>query len=65
MAVDTATKKDMVLSYMKKNRKYLPGQMIEEATGDKGLRRLRELRADGLKIEKRRNDGTWEYRLAR
>lgn len=61
-----ATKKDMVMSFMKKNRKYIPGSMIAEATGDTDLRRLRELRQDGLNIQKRRNaDGEYEYRLGK
>jgi hypothetical protein len=34
--------------------------------GSEGLRRLRELRADGWWVEKRRaTKGVWEYRLRR
>jgi predicted DNA-binding ArsR family transcriptional regulator len=55
-----------VYSALKKNRKWMTTTEIEDTTGDFGLRRLRELRADGLSIEKKRNpDGSYSYRLPR
>lgn len=66
---NTMTRKERVYNYLKKNRKYVPGHAITDPAigGTEGLRRLRELRADGEKILKRRNPktGQWEYKLDR
>jgi hypothetical protein len=63
------TRKEAVLHYMKRNRRYIPGSDLttDEVGGKQGLRRLRELRADGQNIITRRNPdtGTFEYKLAR
>lgn len=43
-----------------------PDITAPETGGSEGLRRLRELRADGAVIEKRRKtEGVWEYRMLR
>lgn len=67
--INSSTRKDKVLSYLKKNRRYVPGHELTtaEVGGTEGLRRLRELRADGINIVSRRNPetGSFEYKLAR
>ncbi|MDB5280837.1 MAG: hypothetical protein JWR61_5792 [Ferruginibacter sp.] len=63
------TRKQLVLSYLKKNRKYVPGYELTrpEVGGTEGLRRLRELRADGINIISRRNpdSGDYEYKIGK
>lgn len=63
------TRKDLVHQYLKKNRKYIPGHELTtaEVGGTEGLRRLRELRADGINIQSRKNTetGAWEYKLGK
>lgn len=63
------SKKDKVYSYLRKRRKYVPGHELTEPDvgGPEGLRRLRELRAEGISISTRRNPKTnqWEYKLDR
>lgn len=59
--IEPKNKKEAVLQYMRRNRKYLPGYEIEAAGG---LRRMRELRNEGVTILKRKNaDGIYEYKL--
>lgn len=46
----------------------MPGHALTtpEVGGTEGLRRLRELRADGINIVTRKNkQGTWEYKLGK
>lgn len=61
-----STAKERVLALMK-DREWYPGHVIAspEVGGSEGLRRLRELRADGYDIERRRtpNGTTNDYRL--
>jgi hypothetical protein len=59
------TYKDKVYTYLRKNRKYIPGSEINQIGGKDGLRRLRELRAEGVPIVSRQNPktGVWEYRI--
>jgi hypothetical protein len=63
------TRKEAVRTYLKKNRRYIPGTDLtaDEVGGKQGLRRLRELRAEGMPIITRRNPdtGTFEYKLGR
>lgn len=63
------SRKDLVLKYLKKQRKYVPGYELNtpEVGGSEGLRRLRELRADGINIVSRRNptSGVYEYKLGK
>lgn len=63
------SKKDKVYSYLRRRRKYVPGPELtsEEVGGPEGLRRVRELRAEGMNISTRRNPhtGLWEYKLDR
>lgn len=65
----TMTRKDRVITYLKRNRKFVPGYEITtpEIGGTEGLRRLRELRADGHNIISRKNPktGNWEYKLSK
>jgi hypothetical protein len=42
---------------------WVPGQLINEIGGTNGLRRLRELRAEGYVIAMRRKGRMFEYRL--
>jgi hypothetical protein len=69
MAATTLTRKEKVLSYLKKNRRYVPGYELTtpEVGGTEGLRRLRELRADGTNIISRKNPetGIYEYKIGR
>lgn len=69
MANTTMTRKDKVLTYLKKNRRYVAGYELTTATvgGTEGLRRLRELRADGVNIVSRKNPetGNYEYKIKR
>lgn len=46
-----------------KSRRWTPGNDIEAFGGD--LRRLRELRAEGMEIKTRRTEDGYEYRLVR
>jgi hypothetical protein len=63
------TRKETVHKYLKKNRKYIPGHELTrpEVGGTEGLRRVRELRADGINIITRKNPetGQWEYKLGK
>lgn len=63
------TRKERVLSYLKSNRKYVPGYELTtpEVGGTEGLRRVRELRADGVDIVSRKNPetGIFEYKIKR
>ncbi len=63
------TRKQKVYDYLKKRRKYVPGHELTtpEVGGTEGLRRVRELRAEGTSISVRRSatTGQWEYRLDR
>lgn len=58
-----------VLAYLQDHRgQWVDGNELETPVtgGDQGLKRLRELRADGHNIENRphpRGRGTWQYRL--
>lgn len=63
MAANSMTRKESVHKYLKKNRRYIPGSEINtpEVGGKDGLRRLRELRADGINIVTRRNPETKQY----
>lgn len=69
MAATVKTRKDKVHSYLKKNRKYVPGYELTkpEIGGTEGLRRLRELRAEGVNIISRKNPNTnvWEYKIGK
>jgi hypothetical protein len=69
MAATQLSRKDRVFSYLKKNRRYVAGFEIAspEVGGTEGLRRLRELRAEGNNIISRRNPttGNFEYKLTR
>jgi hypothetical protein len=69
MAVDTMTRKERVHSYLKRNRKFVPGYELTRPTvgGTEGLRRLRELRAEGVNIISRKNPetGSYEYKIKR
>lgn len=56
-----------VLNLLKDGLWHTSAEVLRAAQGSEGLRRLRELRACGYKIEKRRtcdDSRTWEYRLA-
>lgn len=63
------TRKELVLSYLKTNRKYVPGYELTAPNvgGTEGLRRVRELRADGIPIVTRKNPetGLYEYKIKR
>ena len=61
----STTYKEQVYNYLRKNRKYIPSSEIRGIGGKDGLRRLRELRAEGRNIISRKNPktGEWEYRL--
>lgn len=58
------TTKDLVYEALRP-RKWVTGRSIEEFAGEGTLRRLRELREEGLEIKGRRIDGQrgYEYRL--
>jgi len=62
------TAKEKVYDLLRKNtNKWVPGYKIASPAigGSEGLRRLRDLRQDGLVIEKRKMDNrsSYEYRL--
>jgi hypothetical protein len=63
------TRKERVYSYLKSQRKYVPGYELTkpEIGGTEGLRRLRELRAEGIDIISRKNPetGSYEYKIKR
>lgn len=75
------TRVHLALKQARKNRLEIAGERVQtkagwvpgwtlsrpEVGGTEGLRRLRELRKDGVDIEMRRIDGSmaFEYRLAR
>lgn len=64
--MESMTRKQAVYTFMKRNRKYISGRIINEVGGKDGLRRLRELRAEGVPITSRKNkDGSWEYKLGK
>lgn len=67
--VKSKTRKERVHSYLKANRKYVPGYELTtpEIGGTEGLRRVRELRADGINIVSRKNPetGIYEYKIKR
>jgi len=69
MVTKLKTRKELVLSYLKTNRKYVPGYELTSPLvgGTEGLRRVRELRADGVNIVSRKNPetGTFEYKIKR
>lgn len=69
MATTTLTRKERVHQYLKKNRRYVAGYELNtpEVGGTEGLRRLRELRAEGVNIISRKNPetGIWEYKIKR
>ena len=69
MQQQSTTRKEKVHAYLKKNRKYIPGSVLNspEIGGKDGLRRLRELRADGINIVSRKNPetGVWEYKIGK
>ena len=57
------TQKEAVYNIIK-SRKWTPGDMIKNAGGGRdGLRRLRELRAEGYEIKRRNRLGQNEYRM--
>jgi hypothetical protein len=64
-----SSRKERVFKYLKSNRKFVPGHELTtpEIGGTEGLRRLRELRAEGNNIISRRNPttGNFEYKLTR
>jgi biotin operon repressor len=66
--VDVNTRKGRVLKTLR-SRKWTPGYELTqpEVGGTEGLRRVRELRSEGYKIESRRmkDSRAFEYRLAR
>lgn len=66
---DTITRKEAVYTYLRKNRKFIPGSELttDEVGGKQGLRRLRELRAEGIEIVSRKNPetGSHEYKIKR
>ena len=64
---NTMTYKEKVYAHLRRNRKYIPGSEIAQIGGKDGLRRLRELRAEGIAITSRKNPktGVWEYRLGK
>jgi hypothetical protein len=75
----TVSRREMILKTLRSARRgkiVVNGKAVKTAGGwvdgavlggDAGLRRLRELRADGLAVEKRYNTetGRFEYRLGR
>lgn len=68
--MSTLTRKDLVLQYLKAHPGWVNGPELASPAvgGSEGLKRLRELRADGYPIERRRhpdkNRAVWQYRLA-
>jgi hypothetical protein len=67
--VSSTTKKQRVYNYLKRARKYVPGDELTQPDvgGPEGLRRVRELRQEGVDISVRRNPDTrqWEYKIDR
>jgi|1185.fasta_scaffold1662310_2 hypothetical protein len=59
--------KNRVYRYLKSQRKYVPGPELVPIGGTEALRRVRELRSEGVNVLTRRNTvtGVWEYKIAR
>lgn len=58
------TQKDEVISFLKRQRKYVDGTHLMDEFGPGALRSLRRARSEGTKITKRKmNDGTWQYKF--
>lgn len=58
------TQKEQVVSFLKRNRKYIDGTQLMDEFGPGALRSLRRARSEGTKVSKRKmSDGTWQYRL--
>jgi hypothetical protein len=59
------TGKDIVFK-MLKSRRWISGEALEAEAGAGALRRVREFRAEGYDIRKRRtSSGSYEYRMTK
>ena len=71
MNTDTISRKQRVYDFLAQAKRsgndWVDGSMIssENVGGKEGLRRLRELRAEGYQIQMRRNGRSAQYRLTR
>lgn len=70
--METVTRKEQILHLLlEANGEWVDGSRLatEEVGGSEGLRRLRELRSDGYRIQQRRHPdpdrAIWQYRIMR